>query len=191
MYIVCEGKKTEPNYIKALADEINKKFFNYSQQKRVKIFGTGRNTKSLIEFAREKVEEDMPYAEFVWLVYDKDDFPKDNFDNTQFSAQNRTDKRKYKVAWSNECFELWLLLHFQNMDSDTGREHCVEILKKHVPHYRKNMKDIYAKLKDKIPDAIKRAKKQYKEYDKKISPSKMCPATRVFELVEELQKYLK
>ena len=33
-------------------------------------------------------------------------------------------------------------------------------------------------------------KKQYEEYDKDSPPSKRCPATRVFELVEELKKYL-
>lgn len=50
--------------------------------------------------------------EDVWLMYDKDDFPLDDFDNTQYSALSRKDIRKYKVAWSNECIELWFVLHF-------------------------------------------------------------------------------
>ena len=77
--------------------------------------------------------------EDVWLMYDKDDFPLDDFDNTQYSALSR--------------------------------------------------KDIYEVLKDKTETAIKRARRQYQEYGDK-PPSQRCPATRVFELVEELQKYL-
>ncbi|WP_304969408.1 RloB family protein, partial [Romboutsia ilealis] len=46
-------------------------------------------------------------------MYDKDDFPLDNFDNTQYSAEKRKEIRKYRVAWSNECIELWFVLHFQ------------------------------------------------------------------------------
>ena len=36
--------------------------------------GTGRNTKSLLEYARNTVDEKFPQAEEVWLMYDKDDF---------------------------------------------------------------------------------------------------------------------
>jgi len=43
-----------------------------------------------------------------------------------------------------------------------------------------------------LQDAKRRAKKQYSNYvDQGITiPSKMIPATRVYELVEELEKYL-
>lgn len=190
MYIVCEGVKTEPNYIKAMADEINEKFFAFSQQKRIIVHGTGRNTRSLLEYAREKVKDEMPYAEIVWIVYDKDDFPYDDFDNTQFSAEGRKNKKEYKVAWSNECFELWLMLHFEYLNSSIGREKCIKLLKKYIPHYKKNMKNIYQNVKEKIPTAIKNAKKLYKEYNKLTPPSKRCPATRMYELVEQLQKFL-
>lgn len=192
MYIVCEGIKTEPTYVKEMVNEINNKFHNYSFQDRIIVEGTGKNTRGLLEYARNSVEENMPEAEVVWLVYDKDDFPKDNFDNTQFSAETKTDKRKFKVAWSNECFELWLLLHFQEMGSDTGRKHCRELLSKHLgKKYKKNLEGMHEILKDRIDIAIKRAKKLYKENEHiKNNPSKMCPCTRVFELVEELRKYL-
>lgn len=190
IFIVSEGTKTEPNYIKEMAGIINSKFFNFSPKERVKIHGAARNTLDLLDYARKTVEKEMPEAQVVWLVYDKDSFPVDNFDNTQFSAESRLDKREYRVAWSNECFELWLLLHFQEMDSDTGRAHCREILRKYIPDFEKGMEDIYERLKDKLKDAIKRAKKQYKSYPSDYPPSKMCPATRVYELVEFLQKYI-
>jgi len=191
LYIVCEGKKTEPNYLYSLCSEINRKFYKYSQKTRIIIKGTGKNTRSLLDFARSSVEEEMPYADEVWLVYDKDDFPKDNFDNTQYSAEKRKDSRNYRVAWSNECFELWLILHYQYYSIPVDRNTYRKELKKILPEYKKNMPDIYEKLKDRIPEAIKNAKKLYKTYDKNISPSRMCPATRFYELVEYLQKYSK
>ena len=52
-----------------------------------------------------------------WVVFDKDDFNQ-GFDN----AINKALKKKLKVAYSNESFELWFLLHFDFMDSAVGRK---------------------------------------------------------------------
>jgi len=48
---------------------------------------------------------------------------------------------------------------------------------------------LYDLFKDKTDIAIQRAKRQYESY-KNETLSKKCPATRVYELVEELMKYL-
>ena len=62
MFIVSEGTKTEPNYIKGLAESINRKYYNFSSGKRIKVEGTGRNTKGLLQYARKKVEKAFPQA---------------------------------------------------------------------------------------------------------------------------------
>ena len=87
IYIISEATKTEPYYIGAIASKINEKYREYSTGERIVVEGTGRNTKSLLEYARNTVDEKFPQAEEVWLMYDKDDFPLDNFDNTQYSAE--------------------------------------------------------------------------------------------------------
>lgn len=188
MYIVSEGTKTEPHYIRGITDEINRKFYNLSSGERIKVKGTGRNTRGLLEYARKQVDRDFPQATVVWLVYDKDDFPLDNFDNTQYSAQDKKDERKYKVAWSNECIELWFLLHYQELTVNIGRDKYRQLLKDYCG-YEKKMENIYVVLKDKTDIAIVRAKRQYEEYGDS-APSQMCPATRMYQLVEELRKYL-
>ncbi len=188
MYIISEGTKTEPNYIHGIVDLINVKFSSFSSGKRILVKGTGKNTRGLLNYARKQVENEFPQAEVVWLMYDKDDFPLDNFDNTQYSAEGRTDHRKYRVAWSNECIELWFVLHFQELTVNSGRAHYQEILKQKCD-YEKNKEGMYAILKDKTDIAIRRAKKQYESYENE-PPSRRCPATRVYELVEELQSYL-
>lgn len=68
-------------------------------------------------------------------MYDKDDFPLDNFDNTQYSAEGRNVERVYKVARSNECIELWFILHFQDLNSNVGRERYNEILNNYKRAY--------------------------------------------------------
>lgn len=188
IFIVSEGTKTEPNYIKGLADSINRKYYNFSSGKRIEVEGTGKNTKGLLQYARKRVESTFPRAEEVWLLYDKDDFPLDDFDNTQYSAQDKNDVRKYKVAWSNECIELWFLLHFQELTVNVGRERYRELLRNYCA-YEKKMENIYDILKDKTEVAVKRARKQYEEYGE-LPPSKMCPATRMFEIVERLNEFL-
>lgn len=189
-FIVTEGSKTEPNYLNGFAAQINAKYRNFSQGELIKVEGVGRNTKNLLEHARKLVEKEMPQAKNVWIVYDRDDFPSDNFDNAYYSIVSKKDKRKYFAIWSNECFELWFVLHFQEIDADTGRKHLKKLLKKHIGMYEKNMPNIYSLLSDKTKYAIKRAERLYKKYNKNLPPSKMCPCTMVFELVKELYKYI-
>lgn len=61
MYIVSEGTKTEPNYIKGFADAINAKYYEFSSGPRILVKGTGRNTKGLLRAARAQVENEFPY----------------------------------------------------------------------------------------------------------------------------------
>ena len=187
-YIICEGVKTEPNYISGFANLINNKYRDMSSGKRIIVKGTGMNTRSLLSYARKQVDKEFPQATVVWLVYDKDDFPYDDFDNTQFSAETRRDARQYKVAWSNECIELWFVLHFREIAANTGRDQYRQILKQYF-NYEKNQSDIYDVLKDNSTLAIQRAKRLYASYGD-LPPSQRFPATRVFEIVEELQQYL-
>lgn len=194
-YIFSEGRKTEPYYISGLVDELNKKYQDAGTQKRFIVEGTGRNTRGLLSYARGIISKKYPSTQVIWLMYDKDDFPYDDFDNTQYSAEQKLeDNRTYRVAWSNECLELWFLLHFQDLSANIGR---VEYRKKLDIHFKKlgydkydkSSKKIYSILKDKTDIAIKRAEKQYKEYNG-APPSQCCPATRVYELVCELRQYL-
>ncbi|MFI3173211.1 MAG: RloB family protein [Eubacteriales bacterium] len=189
IYIISEGTKTEPNYIAGMVRTINSKYYDFGSKNRIVVKGTGRSTRSLLNYARKQVEKELPEATVVWLMYDKDDFPEDDFDNTQYSAEGRQDKREYRVAWSNECIELWFVWHYQELVSDNGREHCRKILEEKIG-YEKKQQNIYDVLADKTEIAIQRAEKQYESYGEDVPPSKRCPATRVHELVKYLQQYL-
>lgn len=191
--IVSEGIKTEPLYLNGFVKKINDKYKGLIRESRIVVYGTGRNTNGLLKFIDKKIEDGTwkKYSSF-WLVYDKDDFPYDNFDNTQFSAEARTNK-EFHVAWSNESIELWFLLHFQDYASNNGRQQYIEKLET-LMEYTKTREDLYDVLIEKgsLTDAKRRAKTLYKEAMKKgiTSPSAMVPATRVYELIEELETYI-
>jgi hypothetical protein len=89
--IVCEGEKTEPQYFNA---------FRVLSAK-IEVTGLGTNTIDLVERTKDIVKDykkkDQIFDQ-VWCVFDKDDFPIDNFNK----AIELASKYGYKVAYSNE-----------------------------------------------------------------------------------------
>ena len=73
--------------------------------------------------ARQYVQNNGIVFKHVWIVYDTDDFPAENIDMVaqlceEYSTQGET---IYHAVWSNQCVELWYLLHFMYMDTDIDR----------------------------------------------------------------------
>jgi hypothetical protein len=96
--IVCEGKNTEPSYFNAL------KFKSAT----IHPVGEGFNTISLVRRA-EFLAKQKQYDE-VWCVFDKDDFPSEDFNEAIHVALSKG----FHVAYSNQSFEYWILLHFSD-----------------------------------------------------------------------------
>ena len=113
--IVCEGEETEPNYFKALIrfHHLNGHVQNGAML-HLEVDGTGRNTKSLVEYAERQQGKGADRFDEIWCVFDKDSFPDDLFDN----AIRKTENISYlHAAWTNKSFELWYILHFQYLNS--------------------------------------------------------------------------
>lgn len=175
--ILCEGEKTEPNYFKS---------FRVTSAK-VEVFGMGANTVSLVREAirkkREAVKEAEPFDE-IWCVFDRDSFPKKNFEGA-FLLASRND---IKIAYSNEAFELWYLLHFHYFNTGISRTLYQEKLTKCLGKtYKKNSTTTYEDLLQMQANAIKNAKKLISQYEQ-VNPEKDNPSTTVFLLVEKLNK---
>lgn len=175
--IVCEGERTEPNYFKSFR----------LPTKVIEIKGVGMNTLSIVEHA-VSLKEQYDYDE-VWCVFDRDSFPK-----TRVSAAFRLiTENKFKVAFSNESFELWYLLHYCYLDTKITRaQYCVKLSKYLGFDYEKNNPKIYEILLHKQSDAIRNAKRLEKIYP--ITTGNECdaaPTTSVYKLVERLNKLVK
>ena len=169
--IVCEGEKTEPNYFK--------KF-----KVRPVIEGPGMNTVSLVQEAIRLKRQDS--YDQVWCVFDKDEFPVANFNRALELAQ----QNNIRVAYSNEAFELWYLLHFSYWDTGIHRDKYQEKLsdKKRLGHpYKKNSEAIFDELYAKQKDAIRNAKRLLGEYEPE-NPARNNPSTTVHLLVEQLNQ---
>jgi hypothetical protein len=123
--IVCEGKKTEPNYFKSLRAELRVSV-------NVRVEGIGDNTDSLVERAIELKDED-DYVQ-AWCVFDRDSFPANRFNRAIQLVENNG----LQVAYSNEAFELWYILHFEYLQAGLPRDDYAEKLTRHLgKKYRK------------------------------------------------------
>jgi len=183
--VVCEDKKSAADYLRA--------FKVPAEFAEVVVEGGAGNTDSVVEEALElrakAMESGTPYAA-VWCVFDRDNFPAKNF-NRSFDLCRGIDKRDVHIIWSNECFELWYLLHFEFRVSGIGRNELYAELSK--PNrlgkkYDKSDKTVFDLLKDKLPTAIKHARKLLNDYGAALNEERDNPSTNVHELVAVLQE---
>lgn len=177
--IVCEGEKTEPNYFRS---------FKLTSAN-VTVEGCGRNTVSLINKAieiRKKAKINDEIFDQVWCVFDRDNFPPQDFNE----AINLAERNDIKVAYSNEAFELWYLLHYHYYDTGFSRAKYKSMLTKLLGRpYKKNSMSMYEDLKEKQGDALRNAESLLKSYNPR-NPGKDNPSTTVHKLVAELNKFL-
>ncbi|RME56910.1 RloB domain-containing protein [Candidatus Parcubacteria bacterium] len=175
--IVCEGEKTEPNYFRRFRGNALE----------VKVIGTGTDTLNVVRQARKFREsaerEGTPY-DAVWVVFDKDDYSAEAFNRAIQTAQ----AEGLKVAYSNQAFELWYVLHFDYMDAAISRRRYQETLSKRLGKaYKKNDPTLYDVLLERQPKAIQNAERLLASYPEH-NPARDDPCTTVHHLVRELNK---
>lgn len=191
--IVTEGVETEPQYFGAVQRIING---TYRQRIQLQIEGVGDNTLNLLERARQYAENSGMVFKHVWVVYDTDDFPPEHINRTarlcaQYSKPGET---LYHPIWSNQCIELWFLLHFSYFHTDLHRNQYWGKLSAYFTEigagtYRKNRSDLYEVLRPYLDRAIENAEK-LAELNKGKQPSESAPGTQVHELMKKLKPYL-
>lgn len=170
--LVCEGEKTEPCYFG---------FFRTTSNNIV-IEGLHVDPLSLVEKACEIKNED-DYDQ-VWVVFDRDDVPTDRLNCAFFRALDNN----IGIAYSNEAFELWYVLHFEYLNTGESRRKYSSKLSRHLGKvYKKNDKLMYELIKEKQLFAINNASKLLGLYDNLLS-GKGNPVTTVHLLVKELNE---
>jgi hypothetical protein len=192
--IVCEGKLTEPSY------------FEQFKAQNVTIKGTGTNTRTVVEEAAFW-DNEGEYDE-VWCVFDKDSFSAQQFNQAVIDAQTK----KFKVGFSNQSFEYWLLLHFEDhqggkMDRNLYYDKINNYLMAYGLSYNKDHKEITKRIFEELQAivqtdkegnkltrqdlAIRRAKRIHQDHETQgNTPAQADSCTTVYELVEEIKKYL-
>lgn len=192
---VCEGARTEPNYIKSLINYANK--ITKESPLKLKIEGVGRNTESLVKSVEDFYDGvDLYKAQKKGILYAKTFvvFDKDSFSHQQFNtAIQMAEQRGYIPLWSNECFELWFLLHFIYYDANNGRDAYFSCLSELLGIKYEKAGDIFQRIhtSERLKNAMTYSKKLNKRTCCEKSAAKRVPCTQVFRLIEEINEILK
>ena len=180
--IVCEGEKTEPDYFKAFR----------MTAATVKAVGEAMNTMTLVNKAISIREADKAKKRFYdqcWGVFDKDDFPAKDFNQ----AIKYAEKNGFQVAYSNQAFEYWFLLHFNLYQGPIHRNQYKNMLEKLIgmPYSKTEGSGavMYNLLLVRQEQAIKNSETVLAEISHG-NPAEEESSTTVHKLVKELNKYL-
>ncbi len=216
--IYAEGSETEPLYIENIKNILDKDSNFLSSNILIETIpeSGGANTLSLIEYAEKDVKKRLKNNErisYVWIFYDKDSFPKSNFDNAKNKIEAKNKKEfvnsdndyvdeneiRWEACWSNECFEIWVLLHFNYIESALSRkrgnknDNLINMINENLEKsgcnfsYEKNNKNIYNLL-NQYGD-VSKAIKYAKRLEEKNGTQN--PSTGVYKFLEYFDLYLK
>jgi hypothetical protein len=146
LLVVCGGERTEPDYLNGLVRARG------NPAVVVTVIGKGCAPERLVNHALLRVERSPDDFDEVWCVVDVDEFVLERAERAAANAGVR-------LAVSNPCFELWLLLHHEDCRAAVdGAPEALRRLCRHLPGYSKtklNFTDFAAG----VDDAIERGRR--------------------------------
>jgi hypothetical protein len=177
--IVCEGRATEPGYLRAFQHAVR------NPRVHVAVASKRGVPRTVVEIAirlqeeseheaKRQRDENLKWDE-VWGVFDIDEHP--NVDQ----ARQLANANAIKLAISNPCFELWALLHFQDRRAHIERQAARAALQRHLPGYDKTLD--FAKMYPGYEDAVRRARALEVEADRH-GKAERNPTSGVYRLTE-------
>lgn len=212
-YIFCEDRNTEPNYFQ-LFETSNIKIITIGEQK-----SGYHNVNNAITYCKENIPIINTKYQDIWCVFDRDANIDSNLNakiDTEFEMSvELANSKGINVAWSNDVFELWFLLHFIEFEvNDIKYSHRtyiytkLESILKEVQNPSESLKQIISNpkfnyegfmkrssrminiwksiLEDKRDLAINRARKLHLNQVSDQPISAQNPCTLVYKLVERL-----
>mgnify|MGYP003607042514 FL=1 len=214
--IFCEDGAVEPAYFELFKrEDVHVPAFGNKKQHHAQVdYATEYFRKNDLIEINELGQEILKIDEGaqVWCVFDRDKEPNDQKDTAFNDSIQNANSKGIRTAWSNDDFELWILLHFEEVNPENldyvnrtkYYERLTEILKQLLPeetlfqnprfNYYNSMKSknrfiqfTYQLMKDKLEIAIGRAEKLEEYHSSVIKPVHLhCPCTKVHHLVKEL-----
>jgi hypothetical protein len=184
LLVLCEGAVTEPGYFNGF------RVAHGANTVRVHVKAPGGDPKALVEAAaalrddaaqraRREADDNLAYDE-VWCVFDVDEHAR------LVEGQRLAAARDIRIAVSNPCFELWLLLHFGEQTSHLTPKRAATLLQKHLRTYEKHVR-----FEDFGPGyelAVRRAK-SLDVHHARVGSQGGNPSTGVYRLTERIRQY--
>jgi hypothetical protein len=120
----------------------------------------------------------------LWIVLDTDHWIRGGHRNNLIEVLNRCRQRNFRFAISNPCFELWLLLHFQDwpVGNDLSCSEIIRQLRAVAGGYRKNAVYSLSITPASVEAAVERARSRDKSGN--WFPDEM--GTQVYRIIDEL-----
>jgi len=217
--IFCEDGEIEPSYFR---------LFHSSKIKLSIIVNCGDKHKQvdyatnycrdndLLEVVNHAEKLKLDVGAQVWCVFDRDKEPNDGLDSSFNNSISVAKQIGFDVAWSNDDFELWILIHFEDVPVNDPAyyhrskyyERLTQILKALIPNSSEQFKLVnnprfdyyssmkrrnrflqitYQLMKGKIGDATARAVHLEQFHASQGYPyHQHCPCTLIHHLIKEL-----
>jgi hypothetical protein len=187
--IVSEGSKTEPLYF----EDIRAAYQLHSANVEVQPSQLGTAPIQVVKYARHLFEKGdlhkgiRPQSfDQVYAVFDRDDH------GTYYDALKlaeslngkfRNDAKQivcFKAIASVPSFELWLLLHYEDIQHPLHRDEVMQRLKQYIPGYEKGAGGAFATTRDRLETATQRAQALAAKFNAYTDPE---PYTAISNLV--------
>lgn len=160
LVVFSEGEKTEPNYLSGYKSD-------FAVDPRVILIKNSKHTdpKGIINDANKyKQDNSLSKNDQIWVIFDRESISKYSHQYHKEASQLASAKG-IKIAFSNVCFEQWLIYHFvastrtyssyANLMSES--ELASKLAEISIPSYEKGQ-NIYSRLKSRIDTAKRNAK---------------------------------
>lgn len=198
--IVCEDERTEKVYFEQFKEAFPPNVFY------LEVHGTGFDQPGVVRKAI--TEAGNMYNHFlrtpdkIWVVFDVDDAASIPGKGKNFTeALELAANAGIEVAYSNEVFELWLLLHFRDVDESTAiprqaiYDQFEPVIRSYTgyedftyEHGKTNIINVVAEIGNE-QEAIKRAE-HLEQAQKGKAPLEANPVTYVHKLVTEIRSWV-
>lgn len=185
--IVCEGKKTEPNYFNEIRQQARLSALN------ICILHSKEGTQPLqvVNFAEAEFKKTKQF-EKVFAVFDRDDhtayanaIAKSEALSSNAKLVNDEGKQViFKAIVSVPCFELWLLLHYVDVQAFHHRDIIFDRLREYIGDYEKGKEGLYKLTQNFLTVATSRAERLKTRFSR-------LPGEQAYTDVDELVSVLR
>ncbi len=150
LLIVCEGRRTEPNYFEGFRKENHNVVIRLCES-------PGKTPLQIVRYTLLKAKEldiGKVAGDTAWCVFDVDECEDKAMQRAIELAGD-----ELELAVSNPCFEVWFLLHYTYAEKrmDTCRDVITE-LRRYIPGYDKSAEH-FDRLRSSVPIAVLNAER--------------------------------
>lgn len=187
--IVSEGGKTEPNYF----GEIRSAYRLHTANVEVRSSELGTAPVQVVQYAKELFENGdrhkrIPSRAFeqIYAVFDRDDHVsyREALNMAAIlDGKLRNDNKQpvsFQAIVSVPSFELWLLLHYEDIQAPIHRDEVMRRLRRHFTNYEKGAERAFATTRDRLDTATQRARALAEKFNAYSDPE---PYTAIADLV--------